>query len=180
LAEEIWISLCLYDTVYFGARSPVSSVQCNVLVSIFATKDYWGNGNLCFVMSATVSNTRNVMKGDDSDGDDTELLLCRSPTGKNWIIEVLRKCCQERIIDVPHYTRFPYPRFCISAVVFHYYDEHRRSVFGNSRRCVESPVNCALFHDSSDHMWSVAFHFYPTLDIRSLFFPQKYSKYLAV
>jgi hypothetical protein len=93
---------------------------------------------------------------------------------------ILRKCCQERIIDVPHYTRFPYPRFRISAVVFHYYDKHRRSVLGNNRRCVECPVNCAQFHDSSDHILSVAFHLYPTLDIWTLFLPQKHSKYLAV
>jgi hypothetical protein len=31
-------------------------------------------------------------------------------------------------IQVTHYTRFPYPRFRISAVLFQYYDEHQNSI----------------------------------------------------
>jgi hypothetical protein len=50
------------------------------------------------------------------------------------------------------YTRFLYPCFRVSAVLFQYHEEHQYSIRGHGRSCYAGPLSCARsFTDSPHH-----------------------------
>jgi hypothetical protein len=50
------------------------------------------------------------------------------------------------------FTRFPYPRFCISAYLFPYHEDHQTLIGGHDRSCRAGPLSCARsFTDSSQY-----------------------------
>jgi hypothetical protein len=51
-----------------------------------------------------------------------------------------------------NYTRFRYPLFHISAVLFQYHEEHQYPIRGHVRNCRAGPLSCARsFSDSPHH-----------------------------
>jgi hypothetical protein len=51
-----------------------------------------------------------------------------------------------------HYTHFHSPCFCISTVLFHYYEEHQYPVHGHNRSCCREPLSYTCsFADSPHH-----------------------------